>query len=185
MSSRKGCFVSRAPTRGSNWLRQTQASKPRQEETATVYTPLGQQQLEGAAVLEVGPANRSPSGPGKPDGSAPTCSTARRASVRCRSFTVTAIASGCWIIPVTGKPKPVVIGPRRIFGSHSGACPRALAGLKADLVAHQGSASGKRQSCHWQWATASRSYTCAFTQRTRATSLQKEFQVVAGRGAPP
>jgi hypothetical protein len=29
--------------------------------------------------------------------------------VRCRSFTVTAI--GFWIMPVTGKPKPVVIGP--------------------------------------------------------------------------
>ena len=40
------------------------------------------------------------------------------------------------IMPVTGKPKPVVIGPRRFFGSHSG----ALAGLKADLVANQGSA---------------------------------------------
>ena len=48
----------------------------RQEETGTVCTLQHQQ---GATILQVGPSNRSPSGTGQADGSAPMRSTVRRA----------------------------------------------------------------------------------------------------------
>ena len=63
------------PRRATGYTKRRQASR-QQEETGIVYT-LHQQQR--AAVLDVGPANRSPSGTGQADGSAPTCSTVRRA----------------------------------------------------------------------------------------------------------
>ena len=68
--------LGRHPRRTTRYAKRKQASR-RQEETNSIY-PLPQQ--HGATVLEVGPANRSRSGTGEADGSAPTCSgTVRRA----------------------------------------------------------------------------------------------------------
>ena len=80
VANRAAHRVSRTPTAASNYAKRRQASRL-QEETGTVYTL---QRKQATAVLEVGPANRGPSGTGQTDGSAPTCSTVRRACAEAR-----------------------------------------------------------------------------------------------------